>query len=67
MHFLHVNSSKGVANRGSLCGLFLCYFQIGFQGFYVGLEGLVAFGGDAADGARTLAFEGLFYLDVARL
>ena len=47
--------------------LFLCYFEIGFQGFDVGLEGLVAFGGDAADGARTLALEGLFHLDVARL
>ena len=44
--------------------LFLCYFEIGLQGFYVGLEGLMAFWGDAADSARTLALKGLFYIDV---
>ena len=44
--------------------LFLCYFKIGFQGFDVGLEGLLTFGGDAAGGARTLAFEGLFYIGI---
>ena len=46
------------------CGLFLCYFKIRLQGFDVGLEGLLAFWGDAADGPRTLAFEGLFYIGI---
>lgn len=47
--------------------LFLWNLKIRLQGFDVGLEGLVTFGGDAADGAWTLAFKDLFDFDVARL
>ena len=49
--YIFTITSKGVTICYSPCGLFLYYLKIRLQGFDVGLEGLLAFGGNAADGA----------------
>ena len=59
-------SSEGQIIASELLKSLGIHVQITLQRLYVSLKCFLTLGGDAADGARALAFEGLLYFDVAR-